>query len=236
MTDNKSVLVITGTSKGIGKAIAEYYLGKGFIVCGCSRSDLCIPNENYFHSILDIKDENSVRAWIKNIKRDLNKIDFLICNAGNATANRLMTLTTGTVAESVVLTNILGSFYVCREVAKIMILQKKGRIINISSMSVGLHEEGTSIYSASKSAIVEYTKILAKELSSSNITCNVIAPSMYITEAVEALGEDIKRRALDKLTIKRVLTIEEICNVISFYFSDKSSSITGQVIHMGLVC
>jgi len=102
-------------------------------------------------------------------------------------------------------------------------------------MAVGLHEEGTSAYSASKSAIVEMTKILAKELAPLGITCNVMAPSMIMTDAVRALTEEISERALAKLTIRRKLTLEEIGNVISFLVAPHSGCITGQVIHMGLV-
>jgi 3-oxoacyl-[acyl-carrier protein] reductase len=80
------------------------------------------------------------------------------------------------------------------------------------------------------------TKIMAKELAPLGITCNVIAPSMFMTDAVQDLGGKVIEHALDKLTIKRTLTIEEICNVVSFFAAPASSCITGQVIHMGLVC
>jgi 3-oxoacyl-[acyl-carrier protein] reductase len=146
-----------------------------------------------------------------------------------------MAMTPGKVLEPLLRTNVSGTYYVCREVAKVMILQRSGRIITLSSMAVGLHEEGTSAYSASKSAVVEMTKILAKELAPLGITSNVIAPSMVKTEALEALGQGVIARALQKLTIKRTLTIEEICNVISFFAAPDSACITGQVIHMGLV-
>jgi 3-oxoacyl-[acyl-carrier protein] reductase len=102
-------------------------------------------------------------------------------------------------------------------------------------MAVGLHEEGTSAYSASKSAVVEMTKILAKELAPLGVTCNVVAPSMIMTDAVESLGETVIARALEKLTIKRTLTIEEIANVVLFLINPESRCVTGQVIHLGLV-
>ena len=117
-----------------------------------------------------------------------------------------------------------------------MLLQRFGTIITTSSMAVGLHEEGTSAYAGSKAAIVEMTKIMAKELAPAGITCNVIAPSILSTDAVGELGEAIINRALDKLTIKRMVSIEEVCNVVSFFAAPVSRCITGQVIHMGLVC
>jgi 3-oxoacyl-[acyl-carrier protein] reductase len=236
MADNFPVMILTGTSKGIGKGIAEHFLNKNYIVFGCSRGTATIESANYYHTQLDVSNEKQVREWIRSIKNTSQEIDILVCNAGIAPAAILMTMTSGSTIEDLLKINIAGTYYVCREVAKVMMSYRKGRIITLSSMSVGLHEEGTSAYSSSKSAIIEMTKIMAKELAPFDITCNVVAPSMYMTDAVKALGNDVITRALNKLTIKRVLRIEEICNVISFLSSPESSCITGQVIHMGLVC
>lgn len=230
-----SVIIISGTSKGIGRGVAEFFLGQGHKVFGCSRGAKTIDNSSYIHYQVDITDEKQVCQWISDIKKQTGKIDLLVCNAGIAPAATILTMMSGSLFESLIKTNISGSFYICREVSKQMMKQKSGRIISISSMSVGLHLEGTSAYSATKSAVVEMTKILAKELAPFGVTCNVIAPSMIMTDAVEVLGEKIIEKALEKLTIKRKLSIEEICNVISFFASENSSSITGQVIHMGLV-
>ena len=185
---------------------------------------------------MDIGNEDQVRIWVRAIRKHFKRIDILVCNAGHAPANLLMAMTPGTVLTDILQVNIAGTYYVCREISKIMMLQRSGRIITTSSMAVGLHEEGTSAYSASKSAIVEMTKIMAKELAPVGITCNVIAPSMLMTDAVEELGKDIIERALSKLTVKRTVSIEEISNVVAFFSSPDSSCITGQVIHMGLVC
>ncbi len=236
MQKTQPVMVITGTSKGVGNGMARHFLALGFTVAGCSRGDATIEHENYFHAIVDVRDEGQVRSWVRTVKNKFGRIDILVSNVGSAPANLLMTMTSGTVLMDLLQTNIAGSYYVCREVSKVMLLQRSGRIITTSSMAVGLHEEGTSAYSASKSAIVEMTKIMAKELAPAGITCNIIAPSMLMTDAVTILGEPIIQRALSKLTIKRTVTIEEICNVVSFFSAAESSCITGQVIHMGLVC
>ena len=230
------VMVITGTSKGIGKGMANYFLEQGYSVAGCSRGASTIIHENYFHSTVNIGDEGQVRTWVRAVKNRFSRVDVLVCNAGHAPANLLLTMTSGLVLMDLLQANIAGTFYLCREVSKIMLLQRSGRIITTSSMAVGLHEEGTSAYAASKSAIVEMTKIMAKELAPAGITCNVIAPSMVMTDAVNSLGEEIIKRALSKLTIKRAVTIEEVCNIISFFSAPESSCVTGQVIHMGLVC
>jgi len=230
------VMVITGTSKGIGYGIANHFLEHGFSVAGCSRGGATITHENYFHSVVDIGDENQVRLWIRAVKNHFHRVDVLVCNAGLAPANLLMTMTPGKVLIDLLNVNIAGSYFVSREVSKLMLLQRSGSIITISSIAVGLHEEGTSAYAASKASIVEMTKIMAKELAPVGITCNILAPSMVMTDALNALGEEIIKRALSKLTIKRLVTIDEVCNIISFYAAPESRCITGQVMHMGLVC
>jgi len=230
------VMVVTGTSKGIGNGVAKYFLANGYCVAGCSRGESTIKHQNYVHSVVDVGIEDQVRGWVRSIKKCFKRIDVLVCNAGYAPANLLMSMTPGTILTDLLQVNIAGSFYVCREVSKLMLLQQSGRIITTSSMAVGLHEEGTSAYSASKSAIVEMTKIMAKELAPAGITCNVIAPSMLMTDAVEVLGEVIIERALSKLTIKRMVTIDEVCNIVAFFTNPESRCVTGQVIHMGLVC
>ncbi|MBW6512459.1 MAG: SDR family oxidoreductase [Desulfuromonadaceae bacterium] len=216
--------------------MAKYFLAHGFNVAGCSRGNATIEDENYFHSLVDIGEEGQTRSWVRAVKNRFKRVDVLVCNAGHAPANLLMTMTSGTVLMDLLKVNLAGSYYVCREVSKVMLLQRSGRIITTSSMAVGLHEEGTSAYSASKSAIVEMTKIMAKELAPAGITCNVIAPSILMTDAVDALGDEIVQRVLNKLTIRRAVTVEEVCNIVSFFSAPESRCITGQVIHMGLVC
>lgn len=229
------VMVITGTSRGMGRAIAEYFLAKGFLVAGCSRSSATINVSNYDHTIVDIGDEAQVRAWVRKISNNFGKIDVLLCNAGSVQSALMMTLTPNNVLETFMRVHVAGTYYVCREVSKVMIQKKYGRIITVSSLGVPLHLEGTSAYSATKSAVIEMTKILAKELAPVGITCNVFSPALFMTDAAQELGAEWAQKLLEKQTIKRTVTVEEICNVVSFYASPESSAITGQVINMGLV-
>jgi 3-oxoacyl-[acyl-carrier protein] reductase len=229
------VVVITGTSRGIGFGVAKHFLAKGWFVEGCSRGKATLGADDYYHSEIDVSDEDGVCSWIRSIKRRHKRIDALINNAGLAPAAVPALMTSGKILQDVMKVNFLGSFLVAREAALVMNLRKFGRIINVSSMAVGLHEEGTAAYSASKSAIVEFTRILAKELAPVGITCNVIAPSMIMTDAVKALGQEVIDRVLNKLTIKRTVTMEEICHVLDFLVSPLGGIITGQTIHMGLI-
>ncbi len=235
MTDSSPVMVITGTSRGIGRGMVEHFVGKGYQVAGCSRGPSTLEIDGYRHSQIEVADEAQVRGWIHSVKKSYGHIDVLVCNAARIPAPTLLPLTSGSVLERVLKTNIIGSYYVCREAAKVMMLQRSGRIIAMSSIAASLHAEGTSLYASSKSAVAEMIKILAKELAPFGITCNVIAPSITTTSATEELGESFIARTLEKVTIKRMLTADEICNVISFFASPLSSCITGQILYMGLV-
>jgi 3-oxoacyl-[acyl-carrier protein] reductase len=215
--------------------MAEYFVGKGYRVVGCSRGPTTLEIEGYHHTQVDVGDERQVRKWVRFIKNDFKRIDVLVCNAGLVRSALLMTVTPGEVLETFLRTHVAGTYYVCREVSKIMILRKYGRIITVSSLGVPLHLEGTSAYSATKSAIVEMTKILAKELAPLRITCNVLGPALIMTEPAQPMGQEWFDRLLEKQTIKRTVTIEEICNVVSFFAAPESGCITGQVINMGLV-
>jgi 3-oxoacyl-[acyl-carrier protein] reductase len=230
------VMVITGTSKGLGKGIAIHYLGQGFLVAGCSRGEATIEHENYFHSCVDIGDEGQVQRWVKAVKKLFKRIDVLVCNAGVLNSFSHLALTPGSLLKSFLNTNVSGTFYVCREVSKIMLLQRHGSIITISSIMTNLHEPGTAAYSLSKSAINEMTKVLAKELAPMNINCNIISPSFIVTDATNDFGKEYARIVLEKQTIKRPVTIEEVCNIIRFFSAPESRCVTGQDIHMGLVC
>jgi 3-oxoacyl-[acyl-carrier protein] reductase len=231
----RAVLAITGTSRGIGLGMAQYFVQRGYQVAGCSRGQTELSADNYLHMTVDVTDEKQVRSWIRAIKGQYGRVDVLVCNAAVVPPAALLTSTSTATLDQVLKTNVMGTFLVCREAAKAMMLQRAGRIITVSSMAVGLHEAGTSAYSASKSAIVEMTRVLANELAPTGITCNVIAPSVFKASAVENLGEAVVAHALARLTIKRELTIEEICHVVEFFAAPESGCITGQVLSMGLV-
>ena len=229
------IMVISGTRSGIGRGMALYFVSRGWSVAGCSRGPASFASAQYEHTSLDVSDEGKVRSWIRSVKNAHGSIDVAVANAGVVQASSLMMATPGKLLESVLRTNICGTYYVCREAAKVMAVQRSGRIVALSSMAAGLHEEGSSAYSASKAAISEMARVLAREVAPLGITCNVVAPSIVDTEAVEALGGDVENRALQALTIKRKLTIPEICHVVEFLAAAESSSITGQTIYMGLV-
>ena len=229
---NKRVMVITGTRKGIGRYLSEYYLEKGFIVIGCSRSESDLTHENYEHFCLDIADEKAVKKMISAISKKYGKIDYLINNAGIASMNHSL-LTPLSVVEKIFKTNVFGTFLFCREAAKIMSKNKFGKIINFSTIGVPFRLEGEAIYTASKAAIEMLTKILAKEFSNMNITVNAVAPTPAETDLIKNVPSNKIQNLLNKQAIKRFSKYGDILNVIEFFINQKSEMISGQIIYLG---
>jgi len=233
--DKQGAVVISGSSRGIGKYLAEYFIGLGYYVYGCSRSGKSIVHENYFHELLDVSDENKVIDWLRKIKRTGNRIEILICNAGEIQATALLVGTTSEQYDGIFKTNVSGTFFLCRETTKIMLQQKYGRIITFSSIAARTHDAGASLYAASKKAVEEMSCILAKEVSAFGIMVNCIAPGYTETETVAQLGDDFRDVVLSKHFAKRPLTFEQIAHTVDFLTSEKNDFISGQVINLGFI-
>jgi 3-oxoacyl-[acyl-carrier protein] reductase len=229
---DKYNILITGTSRGIGRELALYYISLGHFVIGCSRSESSIQNDSYKHCILDITDEKSVISVVRKIKQDYGKIDVLINNAGIASMNHIITTSFGSV-QNIFATNFFGTFLLTREVSKVMMKAKFGKIVNFTTVASPLYLEGEAIYAASKSAIESFTKTTAKELSSFGITINAIGPTPVKTDLIKAVPQNKIDELLQKQAIKRFGEIDDIKNVIDFFISKKSDFITGQIIYLG---
>ena len=226
------VMIITGTRKGIGRYLSEYYLEQGYNVIGCSRSMSDLEHENYEHFCLDVSDEKSVRKMVAQTAKKYKKIDYLINNAGIASMNHSF-LTPLTVVEKIFRTNVFGTFLFCREVGKIMAKNKWGRIINFATVATPLDLEGESVYASSKAAIESFTRILAREFSPFNVTVNAIGPTPIYTDLIKNVPKEKMNALLSMQAIKRFGTFEDISNVIDFFIDGKSNFITGQVVFLG---
>lgn len=227
-----TIILITGTSKGIGKTLANYYLEKNFIVVGCSRGESLINHQNYRHFSLEISNEKAVVSMVRSIKKEFGKIDILINNAGIASMNHILTTSVETISK-LFNTNFLGTFLFTREVSKVMMKAKFGRIINFTTVAKPLKLEGEAIYASSKAAIESFTQTASKELSPFNITVNAIGPTPIQTDLIKAVPKDKINELLNKQTIKRFGEFEDIINVIDFFINERSSFITGQIIYLG---
>ena len=226
------IFLITGTRKGLGQSLAQYYLAEGNIVIGCSRGKSSIDHSNYFHYQLDVGDETAVVAMVRSVRREHGCIDVLLNNAGIAAMNHMLT-TPFDNAAAVLNTNFLGTFLFTREVAKVMMKQKQGRIVNYTTVASPLNLAGEAIYVASKSAVEGFTKVVAKELASYGIRVNAIGPTPIATDLIRNVPKDKLDELLEKQAIHRFGEIEDVINVINFFISEQSEFITGQVLYLG---
>jgi 3-oxoacyl-[acyl-carrier protein] reductase len=225
-------ILITGNRKGIGRFLTEHYLNAGFNVIGCSRNKTDFTHNNYLHIECDVSDEKSVKNVVKIGVEKFKKIDILINNAGVASLNHSI-LTPGSTVKKVFETNFNGSFYFSREVAKYMMKNNSGKIINFSTVAVPLNLEGEMIYASSKAAIEKMTKIMAKELSKYNIQVNAIGPTPIKTDLIKTIPKSKIDELVFSQTIKRLGTFQDILNVIDFFINKNSGMITGQIIYLG---
>jgi len=229
---NKKVMIITGTRKGIGRYLSEYYLENGMIVIGCSRTNTDLDETNYKHFCLDVTDEISVIKMIKSVSKTYKKIDYLINNAGIASMNHFL-LTPMSVVENVFRTNVFGTFLFSREIGKIMAKQKSGRIVNFATIATPIKLEGECVYAASKAAIENMTKLLAKEFAPFNVTVNAVGPTPIFTDLIKNVPK-IKMDALLRMQpISRFGEFKDVSNVIDFFINNKSDFISGQIIYLG---
>ena len=225
------LIIITGSRKGIGRYLSEYYLNKGMVVCGFSRRDSDLNHENYHHYNADVSDEKLVGKLIRSIKKEFGKVDYLINNAGIASMNHTL-LTPLSTVEKIMDTNFKGTFIFSREVSKIMIKEKFGRIINFTTVAVPMNLEGESIYASSKAAVETFTKVLARELGSLGITCNAVGPSPIKTDLIKNVPEGKIQELLSKQAISEFSNLEDVANVTDFFLKEESKMITGQIIYL----
>lgn len=230
--DNLPVMIITGTSRGIGRHLARYYCEKGFRVVGFSQSDVDLSMATYRHFAVSVSDEAGVKKSFKAIRQDFGRLDVLINNAGIAAMNHSL-LTPMATLDAIYQTNVKGVFLLSREAAKLMKKNNFGRIVNFASVAAPLKLAGEAVYASSKAAVVNLTQILGKELAEFGITVNAIGPTPVKTDLIKGVSEEKIAALLDQQAIHRFGEFQDITNVIDFFISSSSDFITGQTLYLG---
>lgn len=233
--------VITGSARGIGKAVAIRLaqMGANIVLNGTPASDaidataeeLKAQGFNVIVTKGDISKTEDVDAMMNKAMEAFGRIDILINNAG-ITRDALMIRMSEKDWDDVLDTNLKGAFLCTRAAAKIMMKQRSGKIINITSVVGVVGNAGQANYTASKAGMIGLTKSAAKELASRGITCNAVAPGFIESRMTDALPDKVKESYLNNIPLGRFGTPEDVANVVGFLASDDSNYITGQVIHI----
>lgn len=226
------VMVITGTSRGLGRAMAEHFLARGWIVAGCSRAGEGIDHPSYDHHQLDVSDEQAVVAMVRSIQRRHGRIDALINNAGIASMNPVLLTPLATV-NRILATNVAGTFLFCREVGKVMARLKHGRIVNLTTVARPWRLEGESAYAASKAAVESLTEVLARELGPAGVTVNAVGPTPVPTDLLRGVPEASIEALRARQSIPRMGTPDDVIHAVEFFLDKRSDFVTGQILYLG---
>ncbi len=222
--------LITGTSQGLGLALAERLLADGWTVHGFARGAQTLVHERFTAHAVDVTDEAAVRAAVSTVAA-AGRIDLLVNNAGAASMNALL-LTPGSVAEQLMRVNYLGTFHCLQAVGKVMVRQRAGRIINLTTVAVPLSLEGEAAYVASKAAVEALTKVAAKELASSGVVVTAVGFGPVETKLTRA----VPKAALAK--INAAIGRPEgttMTQAVDFILAHMRTAESGQVAYLGQI-
>ncbi len=233
----KPLAIVTGASRGIGKAIAERLAEDGFFVIGTATSDSgaqaigTFLGENGTGKNLNVADAESIDCFIKTVTDTFGTPFVLVNNAGITRDNLLMRMKNDEW-DDIINTNLTSVFRMSKAVLRGMMKAKTGRIINISSVVGSTGNAGQTNYAAAKAGMVGFTKSLAKEVGSRNITVNTVAPGFIDTDMTRELSAEIKNTLLAGIPLARLGVAREIAHTVSFLASEGAAYITGETIHV----
>lgn len=232
------VALVTGASRGIGRAIAVRLASCGAAVAGVARTldglqttlqairDNGGTAEGYAANVADSADVNRV---VEAVEARFGKIQVLVNNAG-ITRDGLFLRMEDDAWQDVIDTNLKGTFLFCKAVGAIMMRSRYGRIINVSSVSGLMGNPGQANYSASKAGVIGFTRTIARELAPRNVTVNAVAPGFITTDMTNALPEKLKAEVKERVPVRRLGTPEDIADLVCYLAGPGSSYLTGQVI------
>ena len=232
------IALVTGASRGLGKAIATQLAADGHHVVLVARSadaieavaaDITSSGGSVACHPCDLSDDAAVDALLEDVVESCGRLDILVNNAGIKRDGLILRMSDEDF-DAVITTNLRAAFRLCRAAARPMMRGRWGRMINIGSVVGVMGNPGQANYAAAKAGLIGMTKSIGKELGGKGITANVVAPGFIGTDMTDALPEQLVKEAVAKLPLKRLGLPEEIANAVSFLASEKAAYITGHVL------
>ncbi len=223
------MIVVTGASRGLGKAIAERLLEKGEDVIGLTRSLSGIKIEAI---ACNVSDYYSVKSASKQIKRMKRPVKAFINTAGVASLNLAVTTDMSTV-QKLIQTNLVGTIYCCQLFAPIMMRQKQGCFINFSTLAVSLALKGESVYAASKAGVEVFSRTFAREMANFNVRVNCIAPGPIRTDLLRGVTDSQIQKIISQQVIPKQFQKSDVCDLVELLIDNRAASLSGQVLNIG---
>ncbi|WP_076409578.1 3-oxoacyl-ACP reductase FabG [Shewanella sp. UCD-KL12] len=231
------VALVTGASRGIGRAVAETLVAAGATVVGTATSERGAAaiqeylGDSGFGLVLNVTDADSVTELFASIKEKAGEVNILVNNAGITRDNLLMRMKEDEWGD-IIDTNLTSIFRTSKAVMRPMMKKRNGRIINIGSVVGSMGNPGQTNYCAAKAGLIGFTKSLAKEVASRQITVNAIAPGFIQTDMTDELTEEQQQGIMSQVPMERLGQAQEIANAVLFLASDSAAYITGETLHV----
>jgi len=223
------MIIITGASKGLGRAICERLIELKFDVLGLARNIDDVP---FSSMICDVSSYECVKSVAQKLKRDGATVAGLVNAAGIASMNLAVT-TPASVAQKIINTNLLGTIYCCQLFAPLMLRNKQGSIINFSTIAVALGLKGESIYAASKAGVEGFTRSFAREMADFNVLVNCIAPGPIDTSLLKGVTSEQITNIISQQIIPKRFKPESVASLVELLLDRRSNCLSGQVLHVG---
>ncbi len=239
--ENSAVALITGASRGIGRAIALHLAREGYNIAFCYQQNAEAAQEvadeviqigrQVFHQSCDVTDFQAVQDFVRTVEERMGGLDVLVNSAGIVRDNPLV-LMDPQAWHAVLDTNLTGTFNFCRSVVFSFMKRKQGAVVNLSSVA-GVYGNATqSNYAASKAGIIGFSKSLAKEVASYNIRVNVVAPGFITTDMTDRLDAKTREKALAMIPMRRFGEPQDVAELVAFLVSQRAKYITGQTLQV----
>jgi len=223
------VIIVTGASRGLGKAITERLTEKGEEVIGLARSVSGLKIEAIE---CDVSDYTSVKNASREVKRLKKPVKAFINAAGVASMNMAVTTDKDTV-QKLIQTNLVGTIYCSQLFAPIMLRQKYGSFINFSTIAVALALKGESIYAASKAGVESFSRTFAREMADFNVRVNCIAPGPIPTDLLRGISENQIAKITSQQIIPKQFQKSDVCDLVELLIDERAASLSGQVLNVG---